>query len=88
MVAVPHGEKADLDQVREDFPFPNIINTHCIAKTNFFIILIGDQPASLLENFRQFLDLDWRKVWKYFVYLEEFQRFLRLSAVKSLEITC
>ena len=88
MVAVPHGEKADLDQVRRDFPFFNIINAHCIAKTNFFIILIGDQPASLLENFCQFLDLDWRKVWKYFVYLEEFQRFLRLSAVKSLEITC
>ena len=46
MVAVPHGEKADLDQVREDFPFLNIINTHCIAKTNLFIILIGNQPAS------------------------------------------
>ena len=68
------------------FPFL-ILSTH-IAKTNFFIILIGDQPASWLENFCQFFDLDWRKVWNYFVYLEEFQRFLRLSAVKSLEITC
>ena len=35
VVAVPHGEKADLDQVREELPFPNIINTHCIANTNF-----------------------------------------------------
>ena len=71
----------------KSFPFL-ILSIILQFRQTFSLFLFGTSQHPDWRIFCQFLDLDWRKVWKYFVYLEEFQRFLRLSAVKSLEITC
>ena len=86
MVAVPHGEKADLDQVREDFPFLNIINAHC--KDKLFHYSYWGPASILIGEFSSICRSRLEKSLEIFCIFGRVSKIFAPFAVKSLEITC